>query len=427
MTDYSTDAQAVASAMNAVYENKQTNKKNSLDGDYSSDNASYPTCKAVNSALSGKLDKTHTSYKGKNVVVDSTSGDITFEDKPTIPTKTSDLTNDGDGTNAFVKTNDSRLTDSRTPTSHQHGYLTNDGKVGSSSGKIITTGTGGVIQASDSITKSMISDFPSIPTKTSDLTNDADGTTGVTYVKSNDSRLTDSRTPTSHTHGNISNVGAIGNDSGKIITTGNNGVLQASSNLSTGDIKDSTAHSHIGSSANATQSTINGAIDGMLNLNVVKQSTAETGYASTYYITQNGSQIGAKINIEKDKMLRSISIETVGSTPTQEEIDAGMTTGDKYLLFIVNTVDNQGTTRLLLPLTDVFDLQTADNVTLQLSSGGVYSIKNAGVDTAQLKNGAVTSDKIASAVKNSWLSETDVENKISAFATALANAINPSS
>lgn len=38
---------------------------------------------------------------------------------PTIPTKTSQLTNDGDGTNVFVKNNDSRLTDSRTPTSHR--------------------------------------------------------------------------------------------------------------------------------------------------------------------------------------------------------------------------------------------------------------------------------------------------------------------
>ena len=36
------------------------------------------------------------------------------------PTKTSQLTNDGDGTNAFVKTNDTRLSDARTPTAHTH-------------------------------------------------------------------------------------------------------------------------------------------------------------------------------------------------------------------------------------------------------------------------------------------------------------------
>lgn len=126
-----------------------------------------------------------------------------LEDQPNIPSKTSDLTNDGDGTNVFVKNNDSRLTNARTPTSHTHGNLTNDGKVGSVSGKIITTGTGGTIQASDSITKSMISDFPS------------------------------SMTPSSHEH-------------------------------SASEVKDTTAHTNIGSAANATQGSINTAIDTVL-------------------------------------------------------------------------------------------------------------------------------------------------------------------
>lgn len=44
--------------------------------------------------------------------------------KPLILTKTSELANDGDGTNVFVKSNDSRLSDARTPTSHNH--TTND-------------------------------------------------------------------------------------------------------------------------------------------------------------------------------------------------------------------------------------------------------------------------------------------------------------
>lgn len=44
--------------------------------------------------ISGKLDIAQTSYKGKNVVVDSSTGNITFENKPNIPSKTSDLTND---------------------------------------------------------------------------------------------------------------------------------------------------------------------------------------------------------------------------------------------------------------------------------------------------------------------------------------------
>ena len=44
-----------------------------------------------------------------------------LDNLPTIPLKTSDLTNDGaDGTNVFVSNNDSRLSDARTPTSHTH-------------------------------------------------------------------------------------------------------------------------------------------------------------------------------------------------------------------------------------------------------------------------------------------------------------------
>lgn len=51
MTDYSTEAAAVANAMAAVYENKQTNKKTDITGDFSSDNESYPTVKAVKAII----------------------------------------------------------------------------------------------------------------------------------------------------------------------------------------------------------------------------------------------------------------------------------------------------------------------------------------------------------------------------------------
>jgi hypothetical protein len=50
---------------------------------------------------------------------------------------------------------------------------------------------------------------------------------GTDYVATNDSRLTDARTPTSHAHGNISNAGAIGSTSGLPIKTGASGVLEA--------------------------------------------------------------------------------------------------------------------------------------------------------------------------------------------------------
>lgn len=55
------------------------------------------------------------------------------------------------------------------------------------------------------------------------------GTTSSTVCLGNDSRLSDSRTPTAHTHGNLTNAGAIGTTSGVPIITGTSGVLQAGS------------------------------------------------------------------------------------------------------------------------------------------------------------------------------------------------------
>lgn len=57
---------------------------------------------------------------------------------------------------------------------HTHGNISSDGKIGTSSGKIVTTGTGGVLQASDSITKSLISDFPTSMTPTAHTHYDSD-------------------------------------------------------------------------------------------------------------------------------------------------------------------------------------------------------------------------------------------------------------
>lgn len=70
-------------------------------------------------------------------------------------------------TTHYVATSDSRLSDARTPLPHNHNNLSNDGKIGNASGKIIVTGTGGVLEASDSIDTSMISDFPSTMTPSS--------------------------------------------------------------------------------------------------------------------------------------------------------------------------------------------------------------------------------------------------------------------
>lgn len=242
MTDKVVIKTDIVTPLKETFEQK-SKKKTSWSGTPSDDN--YPSEKLTKDSLDGKLDKQQSNAnKGKNVVVDSSTGQIAFEDKPTIPTKTSDLTNDGDGT------------------------------------------------------------------------------TGVTYVKSDDTRLTDERTPSSHTHGDISNGGAItssavafsSSDVPIVADASNSGKLQKGS-VPTDYVKDPTAHTNIGSSANATQSTINSSIDTALS------NKADSSTLSNYVLT---SKILDDIDNATDntQIIGAVELKSVLA-----EIEAGVPTG----------------------------------------------------------------------------------------------------
>ena len=132
-----------------------------------------------------KLNKKQTSYKGKNVVVDNNSGEITFEDKPTIP-EASTTTPLSDSTNGSTGNSDKwAKADHVHPKSnlyaesvHNHdntyiklsnitGLVKNDGTIDTSTYLIksnFKTIGGNSIVGSGNI---------SLPSKLSDLTNDA--------------------------------------------------------------------------------------------------------------------------------------------------------------------------------------------------------------------------------------------------------------
>ena len=65
MSKYDECATKVKNALDYTYEEK-SNKKDSLDNDYSTDTNSYPTCKAVNTELSNKISKSSTAGLVKN-------------------------------------------------------------------------------------------------------------------------------------------------------------------------------------------------------------------------------------------------------------------------------------------------------------------------------------------------------------------------
>ena len=103
-------------------------------------------------------------------------------------------------TGKLIKDSSKSLSDLATST-HIHGNITNDGKIGSTASLPIITTTSGV------------------------LTTGSFGTTSGTFCQGNDSRLSDARTPISHIHGNITNDGKIGTTSGLIIKTTTDGAL----------------------------------------------------------------------------------------------------------------------------------------------------------------------------------------------------------
>jgi phage-related tail fiber protein len=91
------------------------------------------------------------------------------------------------------------------PPSHTHGNITNAGAIGTTANLPLITTTSGVIT---------VGSF---------------GTTANTFCQGNDSRLSDARTPTAHTHGNITNAGAIGSTANLPVITTTSGVLTTGS------------------------------------------------------------------------------------------------------------------------------------------------------------------------------------------------------
>jgi hypothetical protein len=105
------------------------------------------------------------------------------------------------GSAAFTASSAYQAAGSYAASSHTHGNITNAGAIGSTTNLPIITTTSGV------------------------LTTGTFGSAANTFCQGNDSRLSDARTPTSHTHGNITNAGAIGATANLPVITTTSGVL----------------------------------------------------------------------------------------------------------------------------------------------------------------------------------------------------------
>lgn len=172
-------------------------------------------------------------------------------------------------------------------------------------------------------------------------------------------------------------------------------------------------------------------------ISVEKQASPDSNYSATYVIKQNGVQVGTKINVPKDFLVRSASVETVA---TADSPVSGYEIGDKYIDFVINTVDNDETAQhLYLLVTDLVDVYGADESTITLANN-TFSIKTGGVTLSHLATSVQTSlgyadnwnnspaKNITSANITSWnaksdLTEEDVEDTVEACLDAITTAL----
>ena len=159
-------------------------------------------------------------------------------------------------------------------------------------------------------------------------------------------------------------------------------------------------------------------VDDGFTVNVEKQAQAESGYIATYVVKQGGTQKGVKINIPKDYLVKSASVETCSTANTPSQ---GLAVGDKYIDFVINTKDGTGSAEhLYLNLHDLTDVYTADESTLQLSNSNVFSIKSvpASLISGVLPANQVTHQDISGKVSTSDIADNLVTNNASKVLSA---------
>jgi hypothetical protein len=114
----------------------------------------------------------------------------------------------------------------------------------------------------------------------------------------------------------------------------------------------------------ASVPTIKSYIDAKSGENEVTLTTAQqadTGFLTTYILSQGGSEVG-RINIPKDFLVKSASLETVA---TANHPYTGAIVGEKYIDFVINSMDSDAEeertdSHIYLPVKDLVDVYTGD-------------------------------------------------------------------
>lgn len=143
---------------------------------------------------------------------------------------------------------------------------------------------------------------------------------------------------------------------------------------------------------------------------VKKADTADTGFSATYQlykVASGGTEtaVGEKINIAKDFLVKSASIETV---TTADSPYTGAAVGDKYIDFVINTKEGTDTAEhLYLAVNELVDVYKTGSAAGDMI---VIAISNDNKITATITDGTVTKAKLETAVQTSLgLADTAVQ------------------
>ena len=127
---------------------------------------------------------------------------------------------------------------------------------------------------------------------------------------------------------------------------------------------------------------------------VTKLATPVAGYISSYRLTADGVNVGDTINIPKDFLVKSGSVKTctVNDAPV-----VGYVVGDKYIDFVVNSVNNDATnSNIYIKVSDlIVNYTDGDGISITDTSIAVK------IDSASSNGLSVSTDGIALALATS--------------------------
>lgn len=380
---------AFVNALNSKFENKQSNKKTDISGDFSSDTTSYPTVKAVKDYISGVWTTATTTAAG------------------------------------LMSSNDKTKLDNIEAEANKYVHPSQTARTGKPAANQTPT-FGGTVTVSQ-------------------VTNDNQGhVTGMTdrtiTIPSTTASTTEAglMSPTDKTKldGISANANQVTIDtalSGISTNPVQNKVIKEAldAKADTDDIPTKTSELTNDSGFLTSHQSLDSK-----TVTVEKQATAESGYIATYHVKQNGTKVGASINIPKDYLVKSATVGTVSTANTPV---TGYKVGDKYLDFVINTKDSSGTDEHLYVLvSDLIDTYTAGsgltltNNEFSIGSGAISkSMLSSGVQTslgyADNWNSSaakgITSTNISSWNSKSDLTISDVDDEIEGYLDAITTAL----